>query len=118
MDTESLTYAELALRLGIKVDSARRTVRRKRWPRVAGNDGQVRISVPLDALPCPNDSPADSPSGGPDDSPSLYVRELETRIDGLRLLLQAETRRAETAEADRDRWHKQAVRPWWQRLAG
>lgn len=110
MDTESLTYHELADRMGVKLDSARKTVRRKRWQKVTGNDGTLRILVPVEALPLP--------TGRPPDSPKDSQRELEIMIDGLRALLQAETWRAETAEQDRDRWHAMACRPWWRRLAG
>jgi len=118
MDTESLTYRELAARLGVKVESARKMVQRKRWRRVTGNDGTVRICVPVDALPQPQDMAPDSPKDSPQDSPALYARELEIRIEGLRMLLQAESRRADAAESDRDRWHAMAMRPWWKRLAG
>lgn len=114
MDTISLTYRELADRLGVKPESARKTVQRKRWQRVTGNDGTVRIAVPVDALPQSRDDAPDSPQ----DSPAVYARELEVRLEGLRMLLQAERRRADTAEADRDRWHDLACRPWWRRLAG
>lgn len=118
MDTISLTYRELAERLAVKPESARKMVQRKRWQRVTGNDGQVRILVPVEALPPSRDEAPDSPPDSPGDSPAVYARELETRIEGLRMLLQAESRRADTAEADRDRWHALACRPWWRRLAG
>lgn len=114
MDTISLTYRELADRLGVKPESARKAVQRKRWRRVTGNDGTTRILVPVEALPQSRDDAPDSP----EDSPALYARELETRLEGLRMLLQAESRRADAAEIDRDRWHAMAVRPWWKRLAG
>jgi hypothetical protein len=42
-----MTYAELAAVRGISVVSAERLVRRKHWPRQVGNDGVVRILVPL-----------------------------------------------------------------------
>jgi hypothetical protein len=45
--TFSVTFAELATRLGITVPSAKNLVRRKRWPRHAGNDGLTRITVPV-----------------------------------------------------------------------
>lgn len=118
MDTISLTYRELADRLGVKPESARKTVQRKRWQRVTGNDGTVRIAVPVDALPQSRDDAPDSPQDSPQDSPVVYARELEVRLEGLRMLLQAESRRADTAEADRDRWHDLACRPWWRRLVG
>src|SRR4051794_22015796 len=45
-----MTYAELAGVRGISLASARRLARRHHWPRQAGNDGIVRIIVPLGHL--------------------------------------------------------------------
>ena len=45
-----MTYAELANVRGISLPSARRLVLRHRWPRHSGNDGVVRVTVPLTAL--------------------------------------------------------------------
>ena len=45
-----MTYAELATVRGISAASARRLVLRHRWPRQTGNDGVVRVTVPLTAL--------------------------------------------------------------------
>jgi hypothetical protein len=42
-----MTYAELAAVRGISVLSAERLVRRRHWPRQMGNDGVVRVLVPL-----------------------------------------------------------------------
>jgi hypothetical protein len=42
-----MTYAELAAVRGISPLSAQRLVRRKNWPRQVGNDGVVRVLVPL-----------------------------------------------------------------------
>ena len=42
-----MTYAELAAVRGTSQASAVRLVRRHRWPRPAGNDGVVRVTVPL-----------------------------------------------------------------------
>jgi hypothetical protein len=39
----SLTYADLAQTLRITPESANRLARRKRWPRVKGNDGRTRV---------------------------------------------------------------------------
>lgn len=114
MTTESLTYKELALRLGVKIESARKMVQRKRWHRVTGNDGIVRIQVPIEALPVPADSTPDSTP----DSPSLTIRELQAKVEGLQELLSVERKRADAVELDRDRWHAMATRPWWKRLAG
>ena len=45
-----MTYAELAAVRGISLPSVRRLVLRHRWPRQTGNDGVVRVTVPLTAL--------------------------------------------------------------------
>src|SRR5215471_2429068 len=42
-----MTYAELAAVRGVSALSAERLVRRKHWPRQVGNDGVVRVLVPL-----------------------------------------------------------------------
>src|SRR5262245_3148359 len=42
-----MTYAELAAVRGVSALSAERLVRRKHWPRQIGNDGVVRVLVPL-----------------------------------------------------------------------
>ena len=49
--SSSLTYAELAKALKITPESANRLARRKRWPRVKGNDGRTRVAVPEDFCP-------------------------------------------------------------------
>lgn len=108
MTTESLTYRELANRLGIKIESARKTVQRKRWSRSNGNDGQVRILVPIDALPMSHHSPSDTLADAPC---SIRQRELEMEVEKLKALLHS-------TENDRDRWHALATRPWWRRLVG
>ena len=46
-DVRRLTYAELAAVRGISKASAERLVRRKHWSRQRGNDGVVRVIVPL-----------------------------------------------------------------------
>src|SRR5689334_3994425 len=50
-DTVSLTYEELAARLGIDMQSARRRALRQRWPKTRGNDGRARVAVPAAVLP-------------------------------------------------------------------
>jgi hypothetical protein len=49
-DIEWLTLDEVAARLGISRESARRTALRKRWGKRPGNDGRVRIGVPIERL--------------------------------------------------------------------
>src|SRR3954454_2253488 len=51
-DTISLTYKELAERLGMSPDSARIKARRLKWPVIPGNHpgDPVHVRVPLSAL--------------------------------------------------------------------
>lgn len=112
MDTESLTYRELAEMLGVKPESARKTAQRKRWKRVTGNDGLARVLVPIEALARPQDVPEDIPVD------SHPLQELEGRIEILKELVAAERRRADAAEADRDAWRDQAQRSVFRRLFG
>jgi hypothetical protein len=44
---ESLTYADMAERLGISPEAARAVAKRKRLHRVVGNDGKARVQVDL-----------------------------------------------------------------------
>jgi hypothetical protein len=60
MSVESLTYVDLADRLGTSQEAARSLVRRLRLPRKTGNDGKVRITVDLSEIqykPLPTRSP-------------------------------------------------------------
>jgi len=111
METVALTYKELADRLSIKVESARKTAQRKRWHRTTGNDGTIRIHVPLDAFPSAvgqGDSPRDSHGNNPNNHVHIQLAKLEAEITGLKEVLQAERNRTTTAEQDRDAWREQA----------
>jgi len=132
MTVESLTYAELAARLGVKPESARRLTQRRKWQRTIGNDGTARVLVPIDALPSPvtsprdKDAPASTDTGddGGDIAPVVtpdnltVVAVLEAQIDGLKALVAAEAKRADAAEADRDAWRRHAERGFFSRLFG
>jgi len=115
METVSLSYDELAERMRINPHSARNLVRRKRWKRTVGNDGKARVSVPVEALAAPSAPPLEAPAPTPESG--VMIARLEVQIDGLKALVEAERRRADAAEADRDRWHASANRPWWRRFA-
>jgi hypothetical protein len=103
----SLTYAELAEALRITPESANRLARRKRWPRVRGNDGRVRVTVPEEALvrpvsplDSPPDSPGDSPPVSPPDNPvHAQIARLEGELVGVREALTEARARATAAEA-------------------
>jgi hypothetical protein len=93
----SLTYAELAEALKITPASANKLARRKRWPRVPGNDGRARISVPEDVLvrrDNPPDSPLDVPPVSPQVSPppsppDNLIKALEAHVETLKAQLAA-----------------------------
>ena len=100
MASELLTYKELADRLGVKPESARKTVQRKGWKRVQGNDGSTRVMVPEEYL--------NGHGTGDGDSLSHQVALLEVQIEGLKSLVESERRRADAAESDRDAWRTHA----------
>lgn len=114
MDSESLTYRELAARLGVKPESARKTAQRKNWHRTTGNDGLARVIVPVEALERPEEARRDNRGDGHAEA----VRELETRIELLKEVAAAERRRADAAELDRDAWRAHAQRSLMRRLFG
>ena len=60
MSIESLTYADLAGRLGTSREAARSVVRRLRLPKLTANDGTVRVNIDLAEIqytPAPRRSP-------------------------------------------------------------
>ena len=73
MSIESLTYAELAGRLGTSPEAARSLARRLRLPRKPGNDGKVRITIDLDEIQY-KPLPARSPGGQRADIDALNAR--------------------------------------------
>lgn len=73
MSIESLTYAELAGRLGSSPEAARSLARRLRLPRKPGNDGKVRITIDLDEIQY-KPLPARSPGGQRADIDALNAR--------------------------------------------
>ena len=93
MDYESLTYKELADRLGVKIESARKQVQRKRWHRVTGNDGTVRIQVPVEELIA-----SDKADDAPQEKlvPEILLKALEVHIESLKEIVESERRRADT----------------------
>jgi hypothetical protein len=73
MTTESLTYSELAERLGGSPEAARSLARRLRLLRKPGNDGKVRVIVDLAEIHY-NPVPARSPDGPQADNSALNAR--------------------------------------------
>ena len=127
MNLISLTYAELAERLGISADGARMKVKRAKWTKMRGNDGAVRVLVPDHELSAPEPVMPAFP-----DQAAEQVRTLEAHIATLtEQLAKAESR----ADAEREKvadltaqllrlttdmmaLQQAQARPWWRRLAG
>ena len=123
-DTVWLTYDELAERLGIGRESARRLVLRKHWAKRKGNDGKARIGVPSEVMSRDGPRQDPRPATGQDPRPATgqdarhdtgnvaphvtgqaqpdfilqaKVRELEIAIDGLKALVAEANKRADEA---------------------
>jgi len=129
--TRRMTYAEMADIRRISVASAERLVRRKRWVRTTGNDGIVRVLVPLEEArkPPPRTKPIrrSAVSGQADsqgDKPA--VRILEEALSALNDQLARERERADRAEQridelqallteERRRVIEILTRPWWRK---
>jgi hypothetical protein len=108
-DIKMMTYADAAKILGVKVDSVKRRARNRGWKRLKGNDGLVRIGVPVEIFTLSErDNPPDRPSDDTGDRVRLEkeVSVLETEVRMLR------ERQVDLLQ-DRDHWRTMAQRPWW-----
>jgi hypothetical protein len=74
MATESLTYAQIAERLGISAEAARGLVRRRHLPRSTGNDGRTMILVDMNEIA--HRKSARKPGGVQEDSGRPRLEEL------------------------------------------
>jgi hypothetical protein len=148
MSGDWLTYRELAGRLGVSVEAARRRALRARWSRQSGNDGKARVLLPEDYEI--ERRPDGAPAAPPDALSSAL--ELNATIEALKAALAAsedargalaghvdtlkaalaaaEARASEesaksaqaiaafSALAERLEAIAEARRPWWRRLVG
>jgi hypothetical protein len=90
MAIESLTYGELAGRLGTSSEAARSLARRLRLPRKPGNDGKARVTVDLSEI---NYKPLRTPScggqqAGIEDDLKARVEQLEGELARLEVVKQ------------------------------
>lgn len=112
MDDEvrMMTYADAAAVFGVQVDSIKRRARNRRWKREKGNDGMVRVGIPLDAL-----AMAERMQGAdiPTDIPADIVQ-LEKEVSALQTEVRLLREREADLRADRDAWRAAAQRRrWW-----
>lgn len=120
---KTMTYRDLAERLGISLDAAKtlgkRRARAGRWDRWTGNDGTTRLRVPLEDLERPGGDPQgrpqDVPQDDPQDRPQAYSGAVD--VEGWRSAVsQAEARIAdlqaviERQQADLDRERERSER--------
>ncbi len=106
---DSFTYAEIAERFGLEREAARQLVKRRRWPKWKGNDGQVRVSVPEDALSDQSETgpsiqevgsePVSDPVSDVSSVLSRHIERLEAQFDAVRQELRQEI---ETLKQERD----------------
>jgi hypothetical protein len=101
MATESLTYAQIAERLGINAEAARGLVRRHHLPRSTANDGKTVILVDLDEIQ--HRKSARKPGGVQEDSGRTRLEELLARVTELEAELTAANERAGGFRADYER---------------
>jgi hypothetical protein len=116
----TMTYAELADVRGIDRASAERLVRRRKWPRQVGNDGVVRVIVPLTdvqksskeaalgdvrpisgpGLPADDVTPTSALISDPGQLRSVprIIETLKSAVDALRSQLERERSRVDQAE--------------------
>lgn len=116
MEIVILTYKELAERLQIKPQSARKLAQRKKWMRSAGNDGTARVHVPLDVLPVSSDNGQDKTQDSHEDM-SHPIHKMQIRIAVLETELKAATSIIDDLKKDRNAWRDQAQKKkgwfWW-----
>jgi hypothetical protein len=84
MAIESLTYGDLAERLGTSQEAARSLVRRLRLPRKAGNDGKVRVTIDLSEIQY-KPLPVRPPAGARADIENLNARIAQLQAELARL---------------------------------
>lgn len=100
MAIETLTYRELAMRLGVSLPAAKMRVTRNGWTRMKGNDGKTRVQVPtteIDAASPPREpATAAKPSAVAADASREHIADLRKDLEATRAALA-------TAEAERTR---------------
>jgi dsDNA-specific endonuclease/ATPase MutS2 len=98
-DVRWMSYAELGQVRGISTASATRLAFRRKWRRQSGNDGTVRVAVPIDEA-----KPQKAREDKDDDRADITraVTALETAVSTLRDQFEHERGRAERAEQARE----------------
>src|SRR5215218_7162586 len=85
-DTQPMTYSELAEAIGRSEIAARSLVARKRWRRVPGNDGKVRLAVPIELLDKLRDRSVHRSANASEDPPTTLS--IDASVDRVVAVLQ------------------------------
>lgn len=105
--TRTVTIAELATARGTTRKAARALVARRRWSKRTGNDGTLRVDVPVGELE-PDEAPRGRLKGVPNDRPKDDPRGTLTdaliKLARIEAELSAERERTTDLRDDRDRW--------------
>lgn len=117
---ESLTYADLAERLGVSPEAARAYARRKRWGRTVGNDGRARIQADLGEIVRPAAVPRTAELLAQIGKLRDELAEAGRMAAGHRADFERERDRCDRLSADLSKLAEimASRRPWWRRLAG
>src|SRR5215213_4893576 len=78
-ETQPMTYSELADAIGRTEIAARSLAARKHWRRVPGNDGKVRLAVPIEVLDRLRAKPIDRSTNA---SETLSIASSTSQSDG------------------------------------
>ena len=128
MDAQWLTYRQIAVRLGVSVEAARRRALRGKWSRMPGNDGTIQVLLPDDLSV--HRAPDVRADAVPDTSALVtalegHIKTLQGENETLKERLAAEQARTTQAIAafaslaDRlDALTAARAGPWWRRFAG
>jgi hypothetical protein len=131
LDAQWLTYRELAVRLGVSLEAARRRALRAKWSRQPGNDGAMRVRVPDDYVrPLHPDGAPDAKPAVPDNSDLVdalkaHNETLKGDVQKLEAQLTEANARADKAISalgkladEIAKLAEERSRPWWRRLVG
>jgi hypothetical protein len=103
MDGQWLTYRQIAVRLGISVEAARRRALRGKWARMAGNDGMTRVMLPDDWRP-PGTPDVRTDNERASSADAAIIKALQEHVQTLKEQLAAAEARLTAADA-RDAQH-------------
>jgi hypothetical protein len=106
MSGDWLTYRELAVRLGVSVEAARRRALRARWAKQAGNDGKSRVLLPddyeIDRRPDGAPDVRSDVAGEKPGQSAHLIAALEAHVETLKAQLAAAEARASASDARAD----------------